>query len=260
MSDLYRTVALSDHPAARLARKTYWGLKHLTLPAPRIVAKPMLWVFLAIRSVYYFVMRVLICEPLFKAYCKQHGRDVHTDVFIHWVQGKGDIILGNHVLIDGKSSFGFTSRYTDRPTLQIGDHTVVGGGCSFAVGKLITIGRHCLLAGGVWIADSNGHSTDPAARLANEPPRPEEVRPVQIGDNVWIGSRAIILPGTTIGEGSVVAAGSVVRGCVAAYSIVAGNPAVKVADLNPPADRGRGPKPTRSSAVPVAAKSPEDPA
>jgi acetyltransferase-like isoleucine patch superfamily enzyme len=258
MSHWRRTIALSDHPAARLARKLYWGLKNLTLPAPQIIVKPMLWIFLAIRSIYYFVMRVFICEPLFKAYCAQYGQGVRTDVFIHWVQGKGEIILGDHVLLDGKSTFGFTSRYADRPTLQIGDHTYVGSGCTFSVGRRITIGRHCLLAGGVWIADSNGHSTDPAARLAGQPPRPEEVRPVEIGDNVWIASRAIILPGTTIGEGSVVAAASVVRGRVAPYTIVAGNPAVKVADLNPPADREPGPKPLGPRAVAVAAGPPED--
>jgi hypothetical protein len=84
MADLRRTIALSKHPAARLARWVYWGVQNATLPAPRIIIKPMLWIFLAIRSVYYFVVRVFICEPLFKAYCKQYGRGLRTDVFIHY--------------------------------------------------------------------------------------------------------------------------------------------------------------------------------
>lgn len=48
---------------------------------------------------------------------------------------------------------------------------------------------------------------------------------VIIGDRVWIGYRALILPGVTIGEGAVVGAGSVVTKGVAPYTIVAGNPA-----------------------------------
>jgi carbonic anhydrase/acetyltransferase-like protein (isoleucine patch superfamily) len=231
---LRRTVATSDHIAARLARRAYWGVRRFTLPAPRIVIVPILWVFLMVRATYYFLVRVFLCEPLFKAYCKEYGRGVRTDVYIHWIMGKGDIIIGDDVCVDGKSSFAFSPRFAERPTLRIGSHTQVGGGCTIAVAKQVTIGRHCLLAGGIWIADSNGHSTDPAARLAGLPPRPEEIRPVTIGDNVWIGSNAMILPGVTVGDGSVIAAHSVVRSDVPPYSIVAGNPAVKVKDLARP--------------------------
>jgi maltose O-acetyltransferase len=53
---------------------------------------------------------------------------------------------------------------------------------------------------------------------------------VVIGDRAWIGYRAIILPGVTIGEGAVVGAGAVVTKNVAEYTIVAGNPARKIGD------------------------------
>lgn len=53
----------------------------------------------------------------------------------------------------------------------------------------------------------------------------ESVRPVAIGDDVWIGQRAIILPGVTIGGGSIIAAGAVVTSDVEPYSIVGGVPA-----------------------------------
>jgi acetyltransferase-like isoleucine patch superfamily enzyme len=51
------------------------------------------------------------------------------------------------------------------------------------------------------------------------------VRPVTIGDDVWIGKGCIIFPGVRIGEASIVSAGSVVRRHVPPYSVVAGNPA-----------------------------------
>ena len=84
------------------------------------------------------------------------------------------------------------------------------------------------------MCDSSGHPTDPAERLAGLPPSPDKVRPVTVGDNVWLGTNCFILPGTTIGEGSIVAAGAVVRGEVPPYTVVAGNPARVVAMLRRP--------------------------
>jgi len=196
----------------------------------------MLWVYLTLRGAYYFVYRVFVCEPLFKAYCTRYGRGLRTGVYVHWVQGSGELILGDDVYVDGKCSFTFASRFSDRPVLEVGDRTIIMHDCFFTVGRRITIGRHCMLAGGVWMFDAGGHPTDPAARLAGLPPPPDKVRPITIGDNVWIGMKCLIFPGTTIGEGSVVAAGSVVRGEVPPYTVVAGNPARVVAVLEKPGE------------------------
>jgi acetyltransferase-like isoleucine patch superfamily enzyme len=231
MASLYQFLATSDHPAARAVRGIRRGIQGLTLPAPRVVVKPMLWAFLGLRGAYFFAKRVLICEPLFKAYCRSYGRGVRTGVYIHWVQGKGDIILGEDVLVDGKCSFTFAARFTARPTLIVGDHTMIGHNCRFSVGKQITIGRYCHIASDVWLLDSSGHPSDPEARLAGLPPSPEEVLPVVVEDNVWIGSRSVVFPGITIGQGSIVAAASVVTGDVPPNTMVAGNPARKIRAL-----------------------------
>ena len=234
MSNIHRFVATSNHPVARFGRRVYRAIRGFSMPAPRPLVKPLLWGFLAIRFVYYFLMRTFVCEPLFKAYCKQYGRHLHTGVYIHWVDGKGDIILGDHVKVDGKSSFLFSSWCMGCPTLKIGDNSYIGHNCRFIVGKHISIGRDCLIAGDTIMFDSNGHPTDPAARLARLPPKPEEVQPIEIGDNVWIGMHSVIHPGVKIGEGSIVSVNSVVRAPVLPYTIVAGNPARKVADLPRP--------------------------
>ena len=64
-----------------------------------------------------------------------------------------------------------------------------------------------------------------ASHDITKPNRPLVTAPITICDGVWIGARAIILPGVTIGEGAVVAAGSVVTKDVAPWSVVGGNPA-----------------------------------
>jgi acetyltransferase-like isoleucine patch superfamily enzyme len=235
--NLYRYLALSDARPARLARKLYWRIVTFTLPTPRVIVKPMLWAFLAVRTVYYWLIRVFVCEPLFKAYCTRYGRGVRTGAHIHWVQGVGNIILGDNVLIDGKCSFLFAARFSDAPTLTVGDNTSISAGSAFTIGKRIEIGRNCRIASQVWILDSSGHTADPEARLAGLPPSPEDVRPVTIGENVWIGAYSIIFPGVSIGDGSVVSAASVVTSDVPPYTVVAGNPARRVGTLARPISR-----------------------
>jgi acetyltransferase-like isoleucine patch superfamily enzyme len=245
----YRFLAQSPHPAARAARRLYWGVRRFTLPAPRPLVRPALWAFLGLRSTYYFLRRVLFAEPLFKAYCKQYGRNVRTDIYLPWVQGKGDIILGDNVLIDGRCEITFSSRYCPNPTLRVGDHTGIGSGCVFTVARAITIGRHCRLAGGVQLFDSSGHPADPAARQEGQPPEAAEVRAITVEDNVWIGSRAMIFPGVTLGEGCVVSGGAVVMADVPPRTVVAGNPARKVRSLGPAAPaNGRAPSVEKETA------------
>jgi carbonic anhydrase/acetyltransferase-like protein (isoleucine patch superfamily) len=195
------------------------------------VVVPLLWVFLGVRGIYYWVFRIFVAEPLFKAYCHRHGRNLRTDVYIHWVQGKGHLIIGDDVLVDGKCTFTFAARFRDRPTVTIGDRCGIGHNCSFTVGKSITIGNDCRIAAGVWMFDSYGHPSDPKARRENQPPTDADVKPIVVQDNVWIGRQAVIFPGVTVGEGSVVSACAVVTLDVAPYSIVAGNPARRIGML-----------------------------
>jgi acetyltransferase-like isoleucine patch superfamily enzyme/coenzyme F420-reducing hydrogenase beta subunit len=81
----------------------------------------------------------------------------------------------------------------------------------------IKIGKNCHIAKDVVIRDLDGHYIEDA--------KYRTAKPVVIGDNVWIGYRAMILKGVTIGEGAIIAAGSIVTKDVPPRSIAAGNPA-----------------------------------
>jgi len=146
----------------------------------------------------------------------------------------GAVVIGKHVSCYAGCSFsvGVHGRCT------IGDFTLLNGALIMAEDK-IDIGSHCLISWNVGIADSDFHPLDPAQRLIDSqalapffkdrPPRPKlKTAPVTIKDNVWIGMNATILKGVTIGENSVVAAGSVVTKSVPPNTVVAGNPAVAV--------------------------------
>jgi acetyltransferase-like isoleucine patch superfamily enzyme len=227
-SSTRRYFATSTHPAARVIRGVYRFLRTFSLPAPKWIFRPLLSVFLFVRGAYYFLMRVFVCEPFFKSYCTSYGRNLHTGVFIHWVHGRGHLIIGDDVTIDGKCSFVFAIRYTDQPTLRIGNNVAIGHNSTFTVGREISIGNNVMIGGNVEIFDSPGHPTDPVLRLAGSPALPEDVKAIRIEDNTWIGSGTIIYPGVTIGEGSVVARGAIVMSDVPPNVIVAGSPARQI--------------------------------
>jgi acetyltransferase-like isoleucine patch superfamily enzyme len=200
----------------------------LTRPIFRILYN----LHVGVREGAILLLRFFWFEPLFRSQCAAVGPGLVME-FLPYIQGDGTIILGSGVRMAGKPSFGFLNRWTDAPELIIGDHTFIGHGCSIAVGRSVRIGKYCLLAGGVSIADYDGHPVDAMLRRTSPAP-PESIKPVVIGDDVWIGGSAKILKGVTIGDRSIVAAGSIVTKSVPADVVVAGNPAVTVKRLGAP--------------------------
>jgi acetyltransferase-like isoleucine patch superfamily enzyme len=230
----YRWAALSDHWAPTVLRRIRSALLNFGLPIPHPFAKLMLAVYLGCRTLFKFFVRVLFCEPGFKAYCSSYGKGLRTTTHLPWVQGKGRIVVGDDVRIHGRIAIAFAVRYSEAPTLEIGDRSSIGHDSNFVIGKRVVIGKDCLIANEVIIFDAPGHPTNASLRRERAAAPPEAVKPVTLCDNVWIGQRGIIYPGVTIGEGAVVSAGSVVMSDVASHTIVAGNPARRIsyADLS----------------------------
>lgn len=106
----------------------------------------------------------------------------------------------------------------------IGANTIVNRGC-YIDGRLgVTIGSNCSISPEVYILS-----------MDHDPQSPDFASCgglTTIGDNVWIGARAIILGGITIGEGAVIGAGAVVTKDIAPWRIAVGNPAREIKDRN----------------------------
>jgi serine acetyltransferase len=95
------------------------------------------------------------------------------------------------------------------------------------IGKRVSIATNVTL-----VVDSNPNNS----RLVDEPYVKEhliETAPVVIEDDVWLGTNAVVLPGVRVGRGAVVAAGAVVTGDVAPFTVVAGVPARVIRKLTP---------------------------
>ena len=108
----------------------------------------------------------------------------------------------------------------------IGDHTRVG--LHNTVIGPVTIGSHVNLAQGITVTALNHNFAEKGLRIDEQG---VSTSPVTIGDDIWIGANAVILPGVTIGNHSVVAAGAVVTKDVPPHTLVAGVPAKIIKEL-----------------------------
>jgi acetyltransferase-like isoleucine patch superfamily enzyme len=148
--------------------------------------------------------------------CSRVGRYVRV-IGRPYVYNHGTIIIGDRVIIQN-ATVRCELVAASGGCLEIGPRTWVGYGCSIAAQRSIRIGADCHLGPYINILDNTYHD------VYDHKVRPES-HPVVIGDNVWIGTRVIILPGVTIGDGAVIGAGAVVTRDVPPRSVAAGNPA-----------------------------------
>ena len=183
---------------------------------------------------------------------------------MYLLNGKRQAVLGQHVSFYlGGGILNSTGR---KESVHLDDHValrgwlVAEGEGRIAIGAYTTIhprtfikaqnsvmiGRYCKIASDVVIEDTNDHSTNAAVRrqeivghmhrsAVTHLPGPRTA-PIHIGDDVWVGRRAMIYKGVTIGNGAIIAAGAVVTHDVPPYTIAAGNPARIVKSLQPSED------------------------
>lgn len=111
--------------------------------------------------------------------------------------------------------------------LALGAGTFVSYGCMFNTSAPVTVGRNCFIAMRVTFVTSTHVIGGPAQRAGSL-----VTAPIAVGDGVWIGANATILPGVRIGDGCVVAAGAVVTRDCDPHGLYAGVPARLIRHLD----------------------------
>jgi acetyltransferase-like isoleucine patch superfamily enzyme len=139
--------------------------------------------------------------------------------------GRGTVRIGKRFVVRGQVAPCEIS-VADNGQLLIGDRVFVNQGVVIAVSESVEIGDDSKVGDFSAIMDSNYHDMEPA--------RPDKPRPVTIGKNVWLGNGVLVLPGSKIGDHTVVAARSVVKGELPPRVLAAGNPAQVVKQLDIP--------------------------
>jgi acetyltransferase-like isoleucine patch superfamily enzyme len=135
------------------------------------------------------------------------------------VTNKGTLVIGDRTRLSG-TIVPLQLATGPKGTLEIGERVSINYGCSIGATQLVRIGSRTRLGPYVMIMDNSFHHLEPERRHIRPPSEP-----VVIGEDAWLGARVIVLPGVTIGAGSVVGAGSIVTKDVPARTFVAGAPA-----------------------------------
>ena len=198
---------------------------HGGLPVPRIIKRLLRClhtVGILLREGWQAFWTLVIVRPIVQSIV-EGGKALRVER-VPYIRGTGKFVLGEQIYLSGLITVHFSNR-GKMPVLKIGDRSFVGHQCGFALAGSIEIGSDCLIAAGTRIQDNDGHPLDPAARLRKERVKEADIKPVRIGNNVWIGARSTILKGVTIGDNAVVGTGSVVTRDVEPGTVVAGNPA-----------------------------------
>ncbi|WP_148059396.1 DapH/DapD/GlmU-related protein [Sinobacterium caligoides] len=180
---------------------------------------------------FYLRFRHWYAEHFLRPACDELGP--HHTIMKPWYVGIDgpNITIGRCATIIGEPQapvkIGVWGREPMAGEITIGDYVLISPGCRISASDRISIGDSVMMANGVYITDCDWHG------LYDRTERDAEVYPVVIKDNVWLGDHASVLKGVTIGENSVVGAGSVVTRDVPDNVVVAGNPAKVVKQLDP---------------------------
>lgn len=138
--------------------------------------------------------------------------------------GKRNMYIGDNVIILNNARMETIDTWQGEKlngSIKIGKGTSIEQNCHIIAADELCIGEDCVISANVYISDCN-HGYAPGARIMDQP---LEIKKTRIGNSVFIGIGAKIMPGVTIGNNSVVGANAVVTHDVEANTIVAGIPA-----------------------------------
>ena len=247
-------VRRGETPFYRRLKNLAIAIRNLRFPTPGFMLPAIRVGFLTYQGLFRVIERLITFffrEPMFRSRCQTFGKQVLVSR-LPFIVGQPKIHIGNQVNFFGKVDI-FSGRLFDEPTLILKDRVDIGHGVGFLVNRMIIIEEDVNVASGVHFMDSDAHPRDTAARIADLPPPLDEIKPVRICRNAWIGHNSFIMKGVTVGEGAIIGVNSVVVTDIPPYTVAMGNPArVIVKGLVPPPGSAYAEPPVKNSPDPTA--------
>lgn len=224
MNKFILNIKRAETPFYAFLYRSIKSVQSISIPSIKIIHLPLYYISVSIKAFFFSLLHAVWSVPVFSARCTQVGKGLKLPNGVPLVVGGNlKIYLGDNVSIR-RSTIG-AGKVFDEPILRIGNNSSIGYGTSISVSKEVEIGDNCMIAPNCIIMDSGDHPISPHKRLECMPVDPVDVKPVKIGNNVWIGAYCAILKGVNIGDNTIIATHSVITKDVLANAIYAGYPA-----------------------------------
>jgi len=215
----------SDSFVAQLVKALWLKIKAIEMPNIPFVFKLLYFVHIVLKQTISDVLRITYYTPLFKSRLKNNPKQLYLYGGLPVVIGSLDIVMGDKVRLAAMTTISGRAVGQNISQLIIGDNVGIGWRTSISVGKTIIIGNNVRIAGDCYLAGYPGHPLNAKLRALGKPDEENQVGDITIKDDAWLATGVKVMPGVTIGRGTIVAAGSVVTKDLPSFVLAAGVPA-----------------------------------
>lgn len=215
----------SDSFLAQLIKTLWLKIKVIEMPNIPLVYKLLYIIHVVLKQTISDVLRIIYYTPLLKSRLKNNPKQLYLYGGLPVVIGSLDIIMGDKVRLAAMTTISGRAVGHEIPQLIIGDNVGIGWRTSISVGKSIIIGNNVRIAGDCYLAGYPGHPINAKLRALGKPEEDSQVGDIILEDDVWLATGVKVMPGVTIGRGTIVAAGSVVTKDLPSFVLAAGVPA-----------------------------------
>jgi acetyltransferase-like isoleucine patch superfamily enzyme len=215
----------SDSFLAQLIKTLWFKIKGIEVPNIPVLFKLLYLFHVVIKQTISDVLRILYYTPLLKSRLKNNPRQLYLYGGLPVVIGSLDIIMGDKVRLAAMTTISGRTVGNNVPQLIIGDNVGIGWRTSISVGNTIILGNNVRIAGDCFLAGYPGHPTNAKLRALGKADDESQIGDIILDDDVWLATGVKIMPGVTIGRGTIVAAGSVVTKDLPSLVLAGGVPA-----------------------------------
>ncbi len=230
--ELRKWVKTSNSPHAKFIFKVIKGIRSVEMPAPKIIFGAAYIIYRGITNLTDSFTRVFFWTPLFKSQQSRSGKRLYLYGGMPYISGSVNISTGDDCRISGKTTISGRSTSSSKPSLELGNNIDVGWQTTIAVGRKVVIEDNVRIAGECFLAGYPGHPIDADARARGEAELDTQVGDIVLERDVWLATGVKVMSGVRIGQGTIVAASSVVTHDLPAGVLAGGCPARVIKKLD----------------------------
>ncbi|MUK61869.1 acyltransferase [Aliivibrio fischeri] len=220
-----------ESPLALTLFRVAKSIRHFELPTPRLLNKLLYALHRTLCTQWQAFTHLIFYVPAFKGRLASYGKRTLLYGGLPFFSGPLTMRIGNDCRISGQTTFSGRTN-SDNPILEVGDNVDICWQTTIAVGGKVIIGDNVRIAGQGFLCGYPGHPINPTERALGKPDLDSQVGDIILEQDVWLGSRVSIIGNVTVGEGTIVASGSVVTKSLPPFVLAAGNPAKVIKKLN----------------------------